>query len=215
VNKPDDDKHWDFDPLSSGYDKTVAESTGVHARYNEVLDLVTDRAGIAASDRVLDLGTGTGNLAIRCAVRGAKVIGLDPSPGMLRIAQKKTPRELDVRYQETLDPFLHIPYPDQSFDAVVSTYAFHHVPPRDKPSAVREMLRAVADGGIWVMGDLIFVNRLAERNALQNHDWLEEEYFARLDELRPHFVMNKLDLRSQQLTPVTWVLWARKRQIRY
>ena len=143
------------------------------------------------------------------------MIGLDPSPGMLRIAQKKTPRELDVRYQETLDPFLHIPYPDQSFDAVVSTYAFHHVPPRDKPSAVREMLRAVADGGIWVMGDLIFVNRLAERNSLQNHDWLEEEYFARLDELRPHFVMNKLDLRSQQLTPVTWVLWARKRQIRY
>jgi len=210
LDESNNSRRWDFDPLARGYDRTVAEAAGVHARYDKVLDTVADRAEITPGDRVLDIGTGTGNLALRCAAMGGVVTGLDPSVAMLRKAREKTSSDLDVTYRQSAGPFLHIPYPDGSFDAVVSSYAFHHVPTCDKPAAVREMLRVLAPGGTWVLGDLVFINAAAEAEALRRFDWLEEEYFARLDELCPRFVMNGLALRSQQLTPVSWVLWARK-----
>ncbi|MGD8398818.1 MAG: class I SAM-dependent methyltransferase, partial [Anaerolineae bacterium] len=112
------------------YDNWTAAEVGLYyARYRDLLDLVVVRCRVRAGDWVLDIGTGTGELALRFARRGCYVIGLDPSPAMIEVAQRKrqaTGYDLATfRVVET--PFLEVPYPDGSFDAVAGTQAFHHV----------------------------------------------------------------------------------------
>ena len=204
------EKTWDFDSWAARYDKTVARGSQLYARYDEVLDMAVKIADISAGKRVLDIGTGTGNLAQRCLTRGAMVIGLDPSERMLSKAREKLGTNSKAEFRQVDEPFLHIPYPDDFFDAVISTYAYHHIPHRLKPDSVREMVRVLKPGGLWVLGDLVFENEQAERRALREYKWLEEEYFARIEDLRSIFAELRMELDAQQLTPVTWVLWAIK-----
>lgn len=57
----------------------------------------------------------------------------------------------------------------------------------------------------------MFEDEQAEREALAHYPWLEEEYFARTEELRALFAEANLALHAQQFTPVTWVVCATKR----
>jgi len=203
-------KTWNFDEMAERYDEMTASSSTYYARYDDVLDAVVEVAMVSPGKRVLDLGVGTGNLAIRCLDLGAEVVGLDPSEAMLAKAREKVGRNRAVELARVEEPFPRIPYPGSSFDAVVSTYAFHHVPHASKPGSVREMVRVIRPGGIWVMGDLMFEDEEAERSALREYEWLEEEYFARIEDLRLRFGELGMELRSRQFTPVTWVVWAAK-----
>jgi len=108
------------------------------------------------------------------------------------------------------EPFLRIPFSDLSFDAVVSTYAFHHVRNEVKPECVLEMLRVLKRGGMLVLGDLAFQDMESEKKALKEYDWLEEEFFTVIEQLQPVFAESGMELDCRQFTPVTWVLWARK-----
>ena len=201
---------WEFDRWAPSYDSSVASSQTYYARYDEVLDFVAETAGAAPGKRILDIGTGTGNLAVRCVERGACVVGLDPSPGMLEQARAKSAAKTNVEFIVADEPFLRTPFSALSFDAVVSTYAFHHVRDEVKPECVREMLRVLKRGGMLVLGDLVFQDAESLRQALQEHDWLEEEFFIVIEQMRPVFAEFGLDLYCRQFTPVTWVLWARK-----
>jgi len=203
-------KIWDFDSWAERYDEAVARGSQVHARYGEVLERVVEVARVGPGKWVLDIGTGTGNLAALCLARDARVVGLDPSARMLAAARREFGPDPRVELRRVDDPFLNIPYPEGRFDAVVSTYAFHHVPPPLKPRGVREMVRVLKPGGVWALGDLAFWDEEAEREALRTYAWLEEEYFARIVELQPTFAELGMELEAEQLTPVTWVLWAVK-----
>ena len=205
-------KRWHFGrQQAESYDRRVSEdTTQYYARYQAVLDAVVQRARVVRGQRVLDIGTGTGALAFRCLAKGAYVAGLDPSEGMLKVAREKAGCNYRVRLVRADDPFLSISYPDASFDAVVSGYAFHHVPRGLHAGCVREMLRVLKPGGWWALGDVAFQDAAAERDALARLSWLEEEYFARVDALRAACGELSIDLSAEQMTPVTWVMWAQK-----
>lgn len=204
------EKTWNFDNWADRYDEIVATDCQLYARYDEVLDMVVEIANISPGKRVLEIGTGTGNLALRCLACGATVVGLDPSKRMLAKAREKIGNDSRVEFRQVDEPFLHIPYPAASFDAVVSTYAFHHIPHHVKPDAVRKMLRVLKPGGIWALGELMFKNEEAERKGLHQYKWLEKEYFVRVVELRTLFAEVGMELNAQQFTPVTWVVWTIK-----
>ena len=72
------------------------------------------------------------------------------------------------------------------------------------------MFRVLGPGGSWAVGDLIFESEEAEKAALGRYKWLEEEYFARIEDLLPVFAALGTELNASQFTPVTWVLWASK-----
>ena len=214
-----DEKVWDFDSYSwtDHYDDVVQADQGMYARYDDVLDAVAEVACTAAGAQVLDIGAGTGNLSIRCATRGARVIGLDPSRRMLAQAQAKATAKArvkpsDVRFVPADDPFLHLPFDDDSFDAVVSTYAFHHVAHSLQPKAVREMMRVLRPGGILALGDVAFCDAAAEEAALRQFDWLDDESYLHVDELTAAVATIGARLETRQMTPTTWVLWAVKPQ---
>ncbi len=145
----ENEKTWDFDSWADQYDEAVASDFQLYARYDEVLDFVVEIVNVIPRTRVLDIGTGTGNLALRYLDRGATVVGLDPSRKMLAKAIKKAGDNPGAELRKVVAPFLHIPYPDDYFDAVVSTYAFHHIPHRLKLSSVYEMIRVLKPGGTW------------------------------------------------------------------
>jgi ubiquinone/menaquinone biosynthesis C-methylase UbiE len=197
------------------YDRwTAAEACIYYERYNDLLDLVVVRCQVRKGDLVLDIGTGTGELAKRFALnRGCRVIGLDPSTGMIKEACRKAIKGNwgDVRFQVVDAPFLEIPYPDGTFDAVGSTQAFHHLPEDQKPAALREMARVLRRGGRLAIGDVIFYCRADLEAALTR--WageLEEEYFAYLETLQPMFRCAGLSIHAEQLSRGNWVVWGRK-----
>ena len=106
------------------------------------------QAAIQAGHRVLDLGCGTGTLAIMAkqAQPDAEVVGLDADPEMLKVAHIKSSREAsDVRFDEGMT--FNLPYPDASFDRVLSSIMIHHLKTSDKEKTAREIYRVLKAGG--------------------------------------------------------------------
>jgi len=98
--------------------------------------------------RVLDLATGTGDLAIDIARMHprAEVIGLDPSPRMLAVAQAKLARRgLADRVTLVRGDAQHLPYASCEMDAATIAFGIRNVP--DRLAALREMARVVRPGG--------------------------------------------------------------------
>ena len=104
--------------------------------------------GLVPGARVLDLATGTGDLAIMSARSepGAHVVGLDPSPKMLDIAREKLAAQgLADRSELVEGDAEHLPFPDSSFEAVTIAFGIRNVP--DRSRALREMARVTKRGG--------------------------------------------------------------------
>jgi SAM-dependent methyltransferase len=115
----------------------------VPALMQEWAPRVADAAGISPGDRVLDVACGTGVLtreAARRAGPGGAVTGLDLSPEMLAVAARLSP---ELRWQQGSADAL--PFPDQSFDAVVSQFGLMFFP--DPVVGLREMMRVLVPGG--------------------------------------------------------------------
>ncbi|PZG02503.1 class I SAM-dependent methyltransferase [Nonomuraea aridisoli] len=97
-------------------------------------------------DRVLDVGCGTGYLSrVLSPVVGPRghVTGLDPSPSMIEYAARRAPANCSYVRGEGQSP----PFPDASFDLVVSSLAVHHIPAEARPEALRQMFRVLRPGG--------------------------------------------------------------------
>jgi ubiquinone/menaquinone biosynthesis C-methylase UbiE len=110
--------------------------------------LLITQANIQPGHHVLDLGCGTGTLAIlaKLAQPGAEVVGLDADPDMLKVAKyksslQKVPVKFDVGFTNQL------PYPDESFDRVLSTIMIHHLKTPDKWQTAREVYRVLKPSG--------------------------------------------------------------------
>lgn len=106
------------------------------------------QARIEPGQRVLDLGCGTATLTIliKQLQPGAEVVGLDGDPKILTIAEAKV---VQAGVDLTLDQGLayDMPYPDQSFDRVVSSLVIHHLTTENKRRAFTEIYRVLQPGG--------------------------------------------------------------------
>jgi len=102
--------------------------------------------GLGESPRVLDVATGTGDLAIALAraYPGGHVIGLDPSPGMLAIAADKVARR-GLSVELVQGDAQALPQASCSIDAATIAFGIRNVP--DRPKALRELARVVRPGG--------------------------------------------------------------------
>lgn len=113
-----------------------------------------NQARIAPGHRVLDLGAGTGTLAImiKKSHPGAQIIALDGDPDILAIARDKASRAgaditLDIGNAAALA------YPDGSFDRVLSSLVFSLLSSEDKQRAVSEAYRVLRSNGELLIAD--------------------------------------------------------------
>src|SRR6266702_2786609 len=106
-----------------------------------------DQAGFAAGQRVLEIGCGTGNLAVRVkrAHPGVELVGSDPDPLALARAQRKAPGLAGIRFERGYAQ--RLPYPDASFDRVLSALMLHHLDHDTKVAAAAEVSRVLRPGG--------------------------------------------------------------------
>jgi demethylmenaquinone methyltransferase/2-methoxy-6-polyprenyl-1,4-benzoquinol methylase len=130
-----------FDRIAGVYDLMNSVMTaGLHHRWRE---RAADLAAVSANERVLDVATGTGDLAIALKRRvgaGGEVVGSDFSERMLELARAKA---RDVRF-EAADA-LALPFPDSSFDAATVGFGARNFADLDR--GLREMARVVRPGG--------------------------------------------------------------------
>jgi demethylmenaquinone methyltransferase/2-methoxy-6-polyprenyl-1,4-benzoquinol methylase len=133
---------------------------GIAARYdfvNRVISLGIDQSWrrktvraleLGKDARVLDLATGTGDLALLIAgsVPDSRVVGLDPSRNMLDIAREKVAAAgLAERIELVEGDAEALPFPDASFDGVSIAFGIRNVP--DRARALAEMARVTRPGG--------------------------------------------------------------------
>jgi demethylmenaquinone methyltransferase/2-methoxy-6-polyprenyl-1,4-benzoquinol methylase len=127
-----------FDRIARVYDRMNSVMTaGMHHRWRA---RAVDLARVGPGSRALDVATGTGDLAVELAGRGASVTGLDFSEAMLVLAREKAPTIDFVRGNA-----LELPFQDGEFDAVTVGFGARNF--ADLERGVREMARVTRVGG--------------------------------------------------------------------
>jgi ubiquinone/menaquinone biosynthesis C-methylase UbiE len=137
-----------FRSLTGLYDPLIAITTRERATKGRLVEL----AGLADGQRVLDVGCGTGTLALlaKAASPGADVVGIDADPEMLEQARRK-PGAGEIRFDQGMAD--QLPYEDARFDRVLSSLMFHHLPRRIKEGAAREIVRVLRPDGQFHLAD--------------------------------------------------------------
>jgi len=111
--------------------------------------MVVEMAGIKPGDKVLDVGCGTGDLTLTARTRAGasgSADGIDASPEMIGLAQKKAQRSGSDAVFE-LGLIEKLPYPDTTFDVVISRLMIHHLPGDLKRQGFKEIYRVLKPGG--------------------------------------------------------------------
>ena len=133
-----------FDFLTPFFDVFVRGTTREHTFKRRLLE----QARLDGDIHALDLGSGTGTLAIWAKQQNPalRIRGLDGDPAIIEQARQKARKaRVEVAFDEGLS--YELPYEDASFDRVLSSLFFHHLVLRDKRRTIAEIARVLRPGG--------------------------------------------------------------------
>ncbi len=136
------------------FDELAPEYDGNHGpEYRASVSLVVEHAQPTADEVVLDLGTGTGAIALELAADADRVFGRDISDRMLEQARQKAKQRDVDNVAFDIGRFLDPKVPD-AVDVVTSNFAMHHLNDEQK----RDAIQTIADMGAsrFVLGDVLF-----------------------------------------------------------
>lgn len=138
--------------------------------FNRVHERLVGQAELADGHRVLEIGCGTGNLAVRAKKNHplADIVGSDPDPLALKRAQRKARRLTGIRFERGYAQ--RLPYSDGEFDRVLSSMMLHHLDDDAKTAAAAEVFRVLRPGGrlhlVDMGGDMTVGDGLSARFVL-------------------------------------------------
>lgn len=180
-----------FDVWADGYDESVrlADENDAYpfAGYATILKEIYGRVCASGAKAVLDIGFGTGTLAGQLYQQGCDVFGQDFSSRMIQLAQGKMPRA--KLYQGDFSLGLLQALKQQRYDAIIATYALHHLTDEQKAAFLQELLPLLQDNGCIYVGDVAFATRaqLEQCKAQAGDDWDASEIYFVYDELKQAF----------------------------
>ncbi len=180
-----------FDVWADDYDESVrlADESDAYpfAGYAAILKEIYGRVCASGAKAVLDIGFGTGTLAGQLYQQGCDVFGQDFSSRMIQLAQGKMPRA--KLYQGDFSLGLVQALKQQRYDAIIATYALHHLTDEQKVAFLQELLPLLQDNGCIYVGDVAFATRaqLEQCKAQAGDDWDASEIYFVYDELKQAF----------------------------
>jgi ubiquinone/menaquinone biosynthesis C-methylase UbiE len=165
----DDDDVGQFDRWSKRYDRSKWQWLHFDRVHRHAFNFA---APFGEPTAILDVGCGTGRLLRAAHARwpNARLVGIDPSEGMIDAGRGRTRAELHLAGAEA------IPLPDRSIDLAFSTIAFHHW--ADPARGLREVARVLRPGGGLVLIDNIGPDWLARH--LKDRPYLTADQRAAL-----------------------------------
>lgn len=180
-----EDQRGHFDRWAPDYDHSVQDTARAElfpfAGYDDVLEGLCRELHAEPGMTVLDVGTGTGNLARRIQDLGCRLWGTDLSATMLEEARAKLPEAtlVEADLQSTWPESI-----DGPFDRIVSAYVLHHFDLETKVSILLEAAKRLSPHGRIVVGDIAFATQTDRERAKQRwHDrWDHEEHYWAAEE---------------------------------
>ena len=198
----------EFDRWAEDYDISVrANDSFPFLGYEVLIDTIVKLAEPREGLSVLDLSTGTGNLADLFAHAGCEVWCADFSEAMLKKAKQKVPEAHFVVYDmhDSLPPELA-----RSYDHIVSAFTFHHFDLNEKVEIIQRLLPYIACGGSITIGDISFPDAAAREKAKADlgNDWDEEFYWLAANDI-PALEVLGMEINYQQTTPFSGIFHLR------
>lgn len=169
-----------FDEWPEAYDRWFTTPIGSLVKKYET-QLILDQLIPKPGEIILDAGCGTGVFTLDILLSGSQVVGLDISLPMLIQAVKKLK---GLPFQMILADILNLPFPENSFDKVISVTALEFI--EDVKGAVEELFRVTQKGGSIVVATLNSLSPWASRRrakAEKGHTIFEKAIFRSPDEL--------------------------------
>src|SRR5258708_7257884 len=124
-------------------------------KFRELRQRTANLARLQPGEQVLDVGCGTGTLAMEVARRigrAGRVVGVDPGTEQIARARAKAARRnIPVEFQ--VGVIEQLPFPNQTFDVVFSTLMVHHLPKSLKRQGLAEIARVLKPGGRLIIAD--------------------------------------------------------------
>lgn len=172
-----------YDRISSAYD-LLADSNERAARLAGV-----DALGMQPGERVLEVGFGTGNEVLDLAKlvgAGGGVAGIDISSGMLAVAERKLEAaQPQAKVELQVADARKLPYADNSFDAVYSSFTLELFPEDDAPLVLAEIRRVLRPGGRLGGVSMAVVGQGEKSSALEHtYVWMHR-HFPHIVDCRP------------------------------
>ncbi|MEO5703460.1 MAG: methyltransferase domain-containing protein [Candidatus Limnocylindrales bacterium] len=167
-----------YDDMAEGYARFWAPV--IRPGAIRVLDLVAPDLEPAGTSAILDVGSGTGSLAIATLKRWPwhRVTGIDPSGGMLEVARDTADQELPEavarRFRAEVASADRLPFDDATFDVAVSSFVLQLV--KSRSAALREVRRVLKPGGVFAWVAWLRTDRAFEPDRIAN-ELLDEAGF--------------------------------------
>lgn len=209
---------FNHDDEAPGYDEDVAdERNPIREGYSALLRWVVDQASAGGSSSVLELGTGTGNLAILLEDFD-RMVCVDISANMLGIARAKLADRPNVEYVQA-DLLQCFEALEERFDVVTSAYAIHHLTEEERHVLFRSVERSLEPGGRAVFGDLMFADDEDRRDylaALRSKgesdlaDEIEDEFFWNVEETIGELVGLGFRVTKERFSRLSWGICAER-----
>jgi len=205
-----------FDYWSQSYQKDVGDGQFPFIGYEQSLDLLIKLADIRQTDRVLDLGIGTGALGIRLPVPQEQLWGVDFSTAMLARAAEALPGAHLLQVD-----LLSKGWPEeltQPFNQIISGYTFHEFTD-DQKLAILSRLSAnhLAVDGVFLIADISFPSQtdLKAGRLRFSDQWDEEEYYWCAEIMIPKVSAMGLTVQYEQTSDCAGIYQIRKETGKY
>jgi putative AdoMet-dependent methyltransferase len=209
---------FNHDEDAGNYDSDVRnESDPVRAAYQDVLTWVIKEAHINSSSRVLELGSGTGNLSCLITQCG-ELVCVDLSEQMEAIARSKSVHIPNRRFihADILEVF---DYGSAPFDSIISTYAIHHLTDKEKRLLFAKVFARLVPDGRAVFGDLMLQNQEEKSARIREYltksdaktaQAIEEEFFWPIDTAVRDLIELGFRVATKRFSDLSWGVVALK-----